>query len=138
MSFLSLPCSIKAWTNCRETPGWYWDEAQQSREQGEEKAERDLGICTNPIRAYTEDGASLLSVIRKRSQVASREIPTTLMDKVFTGRAVKRWQRLRGDAEEFPCLVTLPQPGLAASPALWMRCHCRPCCSVPQMWPPYQ
>lgn len=52
----------------------------------------------------------------KRSQVASEEIPTPCMEKVFTGRAVRRWQRLRGDAEEFPWLVTLPQPGL--QPAL--------------------
>lgn len=68
VSFLGLLRSIKAWTNCWETPGWYWDGAQQIREQGEraqlvqpgeEKAERDLGIYTNPIRAFREDGTSL-------------------------------------------------------------------------------
>lgn len=68
MSFLRLPCSIKAWTNCREKPGRYWDGAQQIREQGEraqpiqpgeEKAERDLCIYINLIRAYREDATSL-------------------------------------------------------------------------------
>lgn len=72
MFFLRLPCSIKAWTNCGEIPGWYWNGAQQIREQreraqlvqpGEEKAERDLGIYTNLIRAYREDGASFLSAV---------------------------------------------------------------------------
>lgn len=59
------------------------------------------------------------------------------MEKVFTGRAVKRWQRLCGDTEEFPCLVTLlPQPGLAAIPAWCTRWHCRPCGSMPQTWLP--
>lgn len=68
MSFLRLRCSIKAWTNYREKPGQYWDGAQRIKEQGEraqpiqpgeEKAERDLGIYTNLMRAYREDGASL-------------------------------------------------------------------------------
>lgn len=68
MSFPGLPCSIKAWTNCWETPVWYWDGTQQIREQGEraqlvqpgeEKAERDLGIYTDLIRVFREDGTSL-------------------------------------------------------------------------------
>lgn len=65
----------------------------------------------------------------KRSQAASKEIPSTCKEEVLPGRAVQCWQRLRGNAEEFPCLVTVPQPGLAASPALWVRCHCELFCA---------
>lgn len=70
--FLMLPCSIKGWTNCKETPGWYWDGAQQVREQGERAQldqpgegmdERDLIVYTNLIRAHREDGVSLLSAV---------------------------------------------------------------------------
>lgn len=77
MFFLRLPCSIKGWTNCRETPGWYWDGAQQVREQGERAQldqpgegtdERDLGIYTNLIRAHREDGVSLLSAVNNDNE----------------------------------------------------------------------
>lgn len=81
VSCLRISCTRKALTNFNELPGWSWDGAHKVQEEargaglvqpGKERAKRDLlGVYTYLIRAYREDGASLLSEVHTENKKAT-------------------------------------------------------------------